>query len=128
MVCSKCGYVLDAFEKECPRCIRTGSVTTVPPPPPGASAPSPQKAQRKPRAQDHPSYWAFSLLAFFIPLAGLILGCIKMSSPDLVERKLGSSTLQWALVGFLAGIAVVVIVIMAATQPTPPYQFEPVGR
>jgi hypothetical protein len=42
MICPHCGYAMDAFDKECPRCHGKGIPTAAPPPP---APPPPRPAQ-----------------------------------------------------------------------------------
>ena len=48
-------------------------------------------------ASSHPSYWAFTLIALIIPLAGFILGIIYLCHKEELDRKLGFHTLFSAI-------------------------------
>lgn len=40
-------------------------------------------------ATDHESYWTLTLVAFLVPIAGIIMGAIFMTKDAAVDRKLG---------------------------------------
>jgi len=77
MVCPKCGYALDSFEKECPRCAKA--------PPPEPKKPEPPRSEDRPgpvpmgfRAQEEKQaedklegYWyAIVWCSLLVPLIG----------------------------------------------------------
>jgi hypothetical protein len=41
------------------------------------------------KALDHESYWTLSILAFIIPIVGLILGIVYLTKDNKLDKKLG---------------------------------------
>ncbi len=58
MICPKCGFMMDAFDKECPRCHGRGMTQPNPPvaPPPQMAAPDPPVNQPASARSPRPSY------------------------------------------------------------------------
>ena len=110
MQCSKCGYMMDAFEKECPRCARTGSpnpgpATTVNIPSHPKSASSPKFASRSSAAQMVGLFFLVFLILFVLAVALSHLSTTKKPAifdvpslagldADAIKSKLGQPDSQ----------------------------------
>lgn len=53
------------------------------------------------KANDHESYGSYTLLAFIIPIIGVILGIMYMGKDKKLDRKLGEHLLATGVLAFL---------------------------
>lgn len=72
----------------------------------------------KAKANQHPSYWIYTLVAILLPLVGFILGIIGLTKSDPVEKKLGEHALALSVVFFVIYLILFpfIGVVFAATK------------
>lgn len=97
MECPKCGYILTAFDVDCPRCKRLGEPQRLPPmplvsdpapvAPPEAHTPA-QPATSPLKREIHPVYFLF-LLSLLLPLVAFIVGIVYLCKSDMRDRNAG---------------------------------------
>lgn len=83
-----------------------------------------QYAVTKPRL---PNQTALCMLAFLIPIAGLIIALIYKGKDDPATQNTGNTLLMWTLIGFGTGVLLLPIVwiglfgwlMLAPKTPTP---------
>lgn len=61
------------------------------------------KSKNKVKANDHPSYGIYTLIAILIPPAGIIMGAIMLTKDEEVDKKLGEHAIVCSILGFILG-------------------------
>lgn len=69
------------------------------------------------KASDHESHTSMTILAFFIPVVGFVLGIVYLAKSELIDRKLGEHMVVLSILGtLLAGIAYYYLIPMTISQ------------
>ncbi|MHB0934867.1 MAG: hypothetical protein ACYC6A_00630 [Armatimonadota bacterium] len=113
MQCPHCGYVLEAFATECPRCTnlaRAGVLTAEQQRDRLEQIGMLPDGDREPR---HPATWPLVIITALCWPVGLFAGVIFAASPDPPARKLGVLLLWTAI---LFGLATAVLVVLGYLQ------------
>jgi len=103
MECSKCGYMMDAFTMECPRCKRFGQLKA-------ANASKYQLdtrttgnydfSKKQQEKVDH-RYSSLSWICILLPIIGFIIAAAYIANNDTSEKSFGVSLLWLSFICFL---------------------------
>ena len=84
----KCPYCAEDINLEAVKCKHCGTMLS-------------QNNNKRVQANQHPSYWAFTILGLLLPIVGVIIGIVFLTKQDLLERKLGEHTIAISILGFI---------------------------
>ena len=73
----------------------------------------------KVKANQHESYWSYTILALLLPVIGLILGIVFMAKDKKLDRKLGEHLLAISVL-FMIVYGVAFFMWVAFNTPTSP--------
>ena len=123
MECPKCGFMMDAFTVDCPRCTRLGKAAPAAPPPHAPQPAMPQVAvQPAPVSIDEPtarpSTCGLHIVAFFLPLVGFIIAAIYMANTKRNMQIAGRELMVTSIACILLQLEFIGI-IMASIQKHP---------
>lgn len=124
MECPQCGYLMSAFDAECPRCQRLGA-TKIPPKPP-STLPSAQIIEEDPTPTPIPNRSnlpVIALLGVLLPLVGIIVGIVYACKPSASDRQAGAVGIAVSLVAFILYFAIFgYLIAMSDTSDTTDYR------
>ena len=92
MLCPKCGYAMDAFETDCPRC----AVAPPPMPPKPVAPPPPTEPDRKTRGVGSGIRWVLCVALALIGFAAVFLGKFHIVSSVSGTRPVAKLHFTWA--------------------------------
>ena len=100
----KCPYCAEEIQSEAIKCKHCGSILNQPV----------GQDKNKIRANQHPSYVVFTILALLFPIAGVIVGAVFLTKQDLLDRKVGEHTIAMSGLGFILGVFLWILIFSTA--------------